>query len=66
MDSHAGGLAVLKKLGFQVEGTLRGKYLIDGAYADAIRRGLFRDECHKCAAPVPSDVARQEGARATR
>lgn len=44
VDGHAASLAVLAKLGFQVEGHLRGEYLIDGAYHDAIRLGLFREE----------------------
>ena len=35
---------MLKKLGFQVEGTFRKEYWVDGEYRDGIRLGLFRDE----------------------
>lgn len=53
VDSHAGSLTVLKKLGFRVEGVLRAEYLIEGEYHDAIRLGLFREEFYKFA-PSPS------------
>ncbi len=59
VDGHAGSLAVLKKLGFRVEGVLRGEYLIDGAYRDAIRLGLFREEFHKCAVPASMSAGHQ-------
>jgi RimJ/RimL family protein N-acetyltransferase len=41
---NAGSIAALKKLGFMVEGTLRQECLIDGAYRDALRFGLLREE----------------------
>jgi RimJ/RimL family protein N-acetyltransferase len=37
-------LAVLRSLGFQVEGTLRRDVWADGDYRDVVRLGLFRDE----------------------
>ncbi len=44
MVEHAASIAVLKRLGFQVEGVLRGQYFIDGEYRDAVRMGLFKEE----------------------
>ena len=40
-------LAVLKKLGFKAEGTLRQEYLVDGEYRDGVRLGLLREEFYK-------------------
>jgi len=37
-------LAVLRSLGFQAEGTPRREFWVDGAYRDAVRLGLFREE----------------------
>ena len=37
-------VAVLQKLGFQVEGTMRSEVIIDGEYADGVRLGLLRNE----------------------
>jgi RimJ/RimL family protein N-acetyltransferase len=37
-------LAVLRSLGFQIEGTDRLQFWVDGAYRDAVRLGLFREE----------------------
>ena len=53
VDSHAGSLAVLKKLGFRVEGVLRGEFLMDAAYHDVVRMGIFREEFYKFAPAVP-------------
>lgn len=44
---HAASIAVLKRLGFKQEGTLRQEFLVDGQYKDAIRFGLLREEFHK-------------------
>lgn len=44
VDGHQGSLKVLQRLGFRVEGRLRGEFPIDGAYRDVIRMGLFREE----------------------
>ncbi len=38
---------ILKKLGFEVEGTLRRHWLVDGEYQDGILFGLFREEFYK-------------------
>jgi RimJ/RimL family protein N-acetyltransferase len=37
-------LAVLRSLGFQVEGTLRQQHWVDGQYRDAVRLGLLDGE----------------------
>jgi len=47
VSDHASVISVLKRLGFQVEGVLRGEYFIDGEYRDALRMGLFRNEFYK-------------------
>ncbi len=41
---HTASLTVLKRLGFREEGVLRREFLLDGAYLDYIRMGLFRQE----------------------
>jgi len=41
---HVNSLRVLRRLGFQEEGVLRGEYFVDGTYHDALRMGVFRDE----------------------
>ena len=40
-------LAVLGRLGFQVEGTLRAQRFVDGAFHDVVRLGMFRHEFYK-------------------
>lgn len=49
VDGHGASLTVLKKLGFQVEGVLRGEFLLEGTYRDVIRLGLFRHEFYRYA-----------------
>jgi len=44
IGNHVTSLAVLGKLGFRMEGTLRQEVFVDGAYRDVIRMGLFREE----------------------
>ena len=44
IEDNSASIAVLKRLGFKVEGTLRSQVLIDGRYRDIIRFGLLRDE----------------------
>jgi RimJ/RimL family protein N-acetyltransferase len=44
VDGHTGSLKVLERLGFRVEGVLRGEFLLNGEYRDVIRMGLFREE----------------------
>lgn len=41
---NVASLVALKKLGFQVEGTLRQEVFVDGAYRDVVRLGLLREE----------------------
>lgn len=41
---NVASLVALKKLGFQVEGTLRQEVFVDGAYQDVVRLGLLREE----------------------
>ena len=50
VDNHAASLNVLKRLGFQVEGVLRGEFLLEGEYHDVIRMGMFRSEFYRHAA----------------
>ena len=67
VDGHTGSLTVLKKMGFPVEGVLRGEYLIDGEYYNAIRLGLFREEFYKFApSPSTAAVARSKARRVAR
>ncbi len=51
--ANRNSISVLKRLGFQIEGTLRGEHFLDGEYLDVIRMGLFRNEFHK----VPDQTA---------
>jgi RimJ/RimL family protein N-acetyltransferase len=44
---NAASVAVLERLGFQVEGRLREDVLVDGVHRDCLRLGMFRDEFHK-------------------
>ena len=44
---NAPSVAILEKLGFKIEGTLRQSVLVDGKYKNAHIMGLFRDEFHK-------------------
>lgn len=44
LDGNAGSIAVLKKLGFKQEGTLRRQDLVDGTYCDAFLFGLLCEE----------------------
>ena len=46
VDGNAASLAILQKLGFQIEGRFRQEVLLDGHYVDTLRLGLFRDEFH--------------------
>jgi RimJ/RimL family protein N-acetyltransferase len=46
-ESNLASAAVLRKLGFQVEGIFRRERLIEGKYEDGIHMGIFRDEFHK-------------------
>ena len=55
---NVASIAVLKKLGFRVEGTLRQEVLVDGEYRDTVRLGLLREEFYKCVQPPDSDSAR--------
>ncbi len=41
---NGASLATLKKLGFQVEGTFRKEYLVEGRLRDGLRLGVFEDE----------------------
>lgn len=41
---NAASVEVLKRLGFQVEGTFRSEILVDGEYRDVVRLGLLRKE----------------------
>jgi RimJ/RimL family protein N-acetyltransferase len=43
-EPKVAGIAVLRALGFRVEGTLRGECLVGGQQVDALRFGLFDDE----------------------
>jgi RimJ/RimL family protein N-acetyltransferase len=47
-DNRA-SVAVLRKLGFQLEGTLRSDLFVDGSYRDNLRFGMFRHEFYKWA-----------------
>jgi len=44
VDSNVASIAVLKKLGFKVEGTFRQEFLVDGEYRDGVRLGLLKEE----------------------
>ncbi len=48
---NAPSASALKRLGFQVEGTLRAEVWVEGAYRDALRLALFREDFHKWKAP---------------
>lgn len=52
---NAASIAVLKKLGFRVEGRLRQEFLVDGEYRDGVRLGLLREEFHKYVQSPDSD-----------
>jgi RimJ/RimL family protein N-acetyltransferase len=41
---HVASVAVLRKLGFQLEGVSRQEVFVDGAYRDCLRFGLLREE----------------------
>lgn len=45
---HRASLAALKKLGFREEGRFRDEIVVEGAYQDRIRLGLFADEFTMC------------------
>ena len=64
VDRHAGSLTVLKKLGFRVEGVLRGEWFVDGEYRDAVRLGLFREEFYRFA-PAAATAAGASAAEAS-
>lgn len=51
VDNQA-SIKVLKKLGFQTEGTSRKELLVDGEYRDAVRFGLLKEEFHKYVSPA--------------
>lgn len=40
-------IAVLKKLGFKIEGTYRQEFFVNGEYRDALRFGLLKKEFYK-------------------
>lgn len=44
VSGHEASLSVLRRLGFQTEGTLRKECWVDGEYRDAVRLGLFQEE----------------------
>jgi [ribosomal protein S5]-alanine N-acetyltransferase len=44
IDGNVGSLAVLQKLGFQVEGRQREEYWVDNQFIDRLALGLLRDE----------------------
>ena len=48
-------VAVLKKIGFKVEGTFRQEFFVDGEYRDVIRLGLLRDGFHGQTQPPDAD-----------
>ena len=41
---NAACIAVLKKLGFRIEGTFRQEFLVEGEYRDGLRLGLLKEE----------------------
>lgn len=53
-SGHERSLAVLLRLGFKLEGRLRGQCLVDGEHIDTLRMGMFQDEFvpHPHAFPV--------------
>lgn len=49
--ANTASIAVLRKLGFQVEGILRGEFFLDGERLDVLRLGLMRNELTRPDAP---------------
>jgi len=47
MDKNVASIAVLKKLGFKLEGTFRQEFLVDGEFRDAVRLGLLKEDYYK-------------------
>jgi len=54
---NVASIAVLKKLGFKIEGTFRQEFLVEGEYRDGVRFGLLREEFYRYAASKLSDSA---------
>lgn len=46
IEGNTGSVALLQKLGFKHEGTLRQQAFVDGAYRDGLWFGLLREEFH--------------------
>ena len=46
-DGNKASIAVLSRLGFQLEGKARKQFFVDGGYQDHVRMGLFREELHR-------------------
>jgi RimJ/RimL family protein N-acetyltransferase len=50
IEDNAASLHVLRRLGFQIEGTRRAAVFVDGSYRNSLLLGMFRDEFYQWAA----------------
>lgn len=57
VEDHTASLTVLRRLGFRVEGVLRGEFLLEGTYRDVIRMGMFRSEFYRYATEAAGERA---------
>ena len=59
LDGNAGSVALLKKLGFTHEGTLRRQALVEGEFRDGLLFGLLREEFRR----GPKETGMMSGAQ---